>query len=305
MIRFNCNNCGEAYEVDEKYARKRTKCAKCEAPIQVPAPSSQEASTQYRTPKPPAVHPIKHRRNSEPRSTGEPRAQVTIDREQATGAQGFFRAFGITSGFMAAIAAAVVGIPVLACGGCLVSMIGIGATADVQKSLPNTSAPQEPPLSITSQAIDEGAREEEEVQNGATPTDVAVEPTTRSLAEVDISGRHGVHLFDGLIANVDDQYLSDVRIVNASGRAVTADVLLENSSGKSWKPNVQLQFVNKYGITLGRASVSWAITELAPYQRYSEKISYYPIRFESVFQYADLDEHDDFNTPKFLVVAYR
>lgn len=54
-----------------------------------------------------------------PHSPTAPQVRVTLDQSQKTGTSGFFRAFGITSGFMAAIAVVVIGLPVLACGGCL------------------------------------------------------------------------------------------------------------------------------------------------------------------------------------------
>jgi hypothetical protein len=46
-------------------------------------------------------------------------ARFSIDQPQKTGTQGFFHAFGITSGAIASIVAVVLGIPLLACGGCL------------------------------------------------------------------------------------------------------------------------------------------------------------------------------------------
>lgn len=45
--------------------------------------------------------------------------RLSIDQPQKTATGGFFHAFGITSGVMAAIAVVVLGIPILACGGCL------------------------------------------------------------------------------------------------------------------------------------------------------------------------------------------
>jgi hypothetical protein len=54
-----------------------------------------------------------------PYQPGAPQVRGASDQPQKTGTGGFFRAFGITSGFMAAIAIAVVGLPILACGGCL------------------------------------------------------------------------------------------------------------------------------------------------------------------------------------------
>jgi hypothetical protein len=48
-----------------------------------------------------------------------PQVRVAIDQPQKTGTSGFFRAFGITLGFMAAVALVIVGVPILACGGCL------------------------------------------------------------------------------------------------------------------------------------------------------------------------------------------
>lgn len=45
--------------------------------------------------------------------------RVAIDQTEKTGRGGFFRAFGITSGFMAAVALVVLGVPILFCGGCI------------------------------------------------------------------------------------------------------------------------------------------------------------------------------------------
>src|SRR6056297_3754011 len=118
MIRFNCPNCGETYEVALKHAGKKTTCAKCKSPITVPASSaarSEHAAPPPATPSPVTVSP-----------PVSPSVHVSLDQNKPTGAQGFLRAFGITSGFMAAIAAVVLGIRILACGGCLISLIGVG-----------------------------------------------------------------------------------------------------------------------------------------------------------------------------------
>lgn len=48
-----------------------------------------------------------------------PQNTLSIDKPQQTGTQGFFRAFGITSGVMAAVAVVVFGLPLLVCGGFL------------------------------------------------------------------------------------------------------------------------------------------------------------------------------------------
>jgi hypothetical protein len=106
MIRFQCHCCSEAYEVQGRHAGKAATCAKCKALIDVPQlPLSMMDATVYGS-QPPAqqVHP---------------NLRVTLDQPQKTATGGFFRAFGITSGFMAAIAIVAVSVPILACGGCL------------------------------------------------------------------------------------------------------------------------------------------------------------------------------------------
>lgn len=109
MIRFQCENCSKSYKVDDRHAGKKTKCAKCGSPLAIPPLPVVVAS-------PP---PVAVQQPVAPLQSPAPQVRVAFDQPQKTGTGGFFRAFGITSGFMAAIAIVVVGLPILACGGCL------------------------------------------------------------------------------------------------------------------------------------------------------------------------------------------
>lgn len=111
MIRFKCHSCGKAYEVKDQHAGKATKCAKCGASLVIP-------NVIDATP-PPVPAPAPQPAAQSPMQTVTPQVRVAVDQPQRTGKGGFFRAFGITSGFMAAVAVVIVGLPILACGGCL------------------------------------------------------------------------------------------------------------------------------------------------------------------------------------------
>ena len=298
MIRFTCSHCGETYEVATEHAGKKSKCAKCKSPITVPASS---ASRTKSAATPPVI--------STPTSVTQPASpsvHVSLDQNKPTGTQGFLRAFGITSGFMAAVAAVVIGIPILACGGCLVSMIGIGATVDTTprttSGLSNTTvqtlSSERPPDSIPDP---EAIIDTEAESNVASQETIVVE----TLPIVDLSDRPNVYTFDGMTATVKDQHINDVRIVDVDGRPITVDVLLENSSGANWKPSLTLEFVNAYGVVLGYDSIAWALDELAPNKRYTESVDFYARRFDDIFRYSPITRPVDFDEPKYLILTYR
>ncbi len=67
-------------------------------------------------------------------------ARFSIDQPQKTGTQGVFHAFGITSGAIASIAAVVLGIPLLACGGCLGLAFLASPSAQFRNRMPNDQA---------------------------------------------------------------------------------------------------------------------------------------------------------------------
>lgn len=297
MIRFRCDNCGETYEVQPQHAGKTTKCAKCKSPVTVPRTST----------KPPAAPAVTQRQpafdSPRPQATESPRVHVSVDQTKASGTQGFFRAFGITSGFMAAVAAVIIGIPILACGGCLVSMIGIGATVDAPpRSTSSTFAnsPTESPENSPDPLAQVTGELTQEPDLGPIETIVI-----QTLPEVDLSGKPGVFVFDGMTATIKDQYVNDVRIVDVNGRPVTVDVLLENSSTKNWTPSLRLEFVNKYGVVLGYDSISWAFTALEPNKRYTESISFYANRFDEIFRHSPIKRPADFDKPTYLILTYR
>ena len=41
MIQFKCTNCGQSFNVPDKYAGKRVKCKKCEQVNAIPNPTSE------------------------------------------------------------------------------------------------------------------------------------------------------------------------------------------------------------------------------------------------------------------------
>jgi len=61
--------------------------------------------------------------------------RLSIDQRKKTGTEGFFRAFGITSGVMAAIAAVFLGLPLLACGGCLGFALLVAPSEEVRERM--------------------------------------------------------------------------------------------------------------------------------------------------------------------------
>ena len=122
MISFRCHNCGKAYKVKPEHAGKTIKCPGCKEPIVLPtgmvpaissrelAPSPKSAIRKPSLQTPTLQHPV---------FPVAAQVRLSIDQPQKTGKDGFFRAFGITSGVMAAIAVVVLGIPIIACGGFL------------------------------------------------------------------------------------------------------------------------------------------------------------------------------------------
>lgn len=231
-----------------------------------------------------------------------PNVHVSIDQTKPTGTQGFLRAFGITSGFMAAIAAVVLGIPILLCGGCLVSMIGVSATVDSTPRTTGASSAQTLSSDTTRDSPSLTNSEQVLLESEPAPTETVVIET---LPSVDLAGRANVYTFDSLTATIKDQHVNDVRIIDVNGRPVTVDVLLENNSGANWKPNLTLEFVNAYGVVLGYDSITWALDELAPNKRYTESVKFYATRFDDIFRYSPISRPIDFDTPKYLILKYR
>ncbi len=285
MIHFQCNHCGEKYEVDHKHSGKKTTCNKCQASLRVPVgPSPQN-------PMPPAIDPVQAEVSPLPAAPTS-NVQVKIEHDRSGGIQGFFRAFGITSGVMAAVAALAVGVPMVLCGGCLAWMVGLSGSPDTQPSAVSrhTSKPvyEEPKVVVEAEA----------------PREAQVRIIT-TLTEVDLSGREGVYLFDGLTATVNDDYVQDVRIMDVgSSLTMSAEVLLENRSGRRWVPRVRFAFVNRYGVVLGSDSISWLVDTLEPKKRHTESMEVLANRFDDIFRYAVLTRQNDFDQPKYLLVEY-
>lgn len=262
-----------------------------------------------------------------PRATESPQppaVNVSLNHEKSTGTQGFLRAFGITSGFMAALVAAVVGLPILACGGCLISMLAISTSVEDSRSVgrpKQTSAFATVYENAADEQIEGGPKSDSsslqeavdtsEMPAGQPRTDIVVVETLPSVDlsdrsnVFDLSVRSNVYIFKELTATVNDQYVRDVRIVDVDGRPVTADVLLENNSGSNWKPSAKFEFVNGYGIVLGYDSISWAFETLPPKRRYTESITFYADRFDDTFRYSPIRRPVDFDVPKFLILTYR
>lgn len=136
MISFQCDSCGKTYKVKPEHGGKKTKCKACGSELVIPA-----KSTRPRPPQIPAQPPRTRPEAQLPRVEEEPQPPVympypaappqqfreppaasvnlSIDQSRPSGVHGFFRAFGITSGFMAAVACVIIGIPVLICSGCV------------------------------------------------------------------------------------------------------------------------------------------------------------------------------------------
>lgn len=292
MIEFACQSCGKTYEVDDKHAGKTTKCAKCKSQLVVPnkdIKSTDRETTVF----------VSQSRDALPSPSS---LNVTVETKQPTASQGFFRAFGITSGFMAAIAAVLLGIPILICGGCLASMIGINAAADRPSEAPANPKPASPSQTAKSPPAEKKAAEPP-LDN---PTSEKVVETIilQTLPSVDLSNRPYAYPVSDLTANIKDKYISDVRLIDLKQRPVRADILLENQSGKDWNPSFEIEFVNAYGIVLGYDSVSW-FTSLKPKERRTETIEFYPLDFNQVFRYSKIHRPPEYDLPKYVVIKYR
>lgn len=306
-VRFLCDNCGEAYQVESKHSGKRTKCSKCKSPITVPLSTpgllSRNTIEISQSERPPAIKPGTA-------TSSIPDVQVTIDHNAPSGLHGFFRAFGITTGFMAGIAAIAVGVPVLACGGCLISMIGIGATVQ-------TPTPPRPSMhSLTdftdrSTAVAQGSATESNVEIPVTlgegpgidpPVSVAETLPVVEIRHPDVGA--WAYRFEGLQVTVDDDFIRDVRIVFSEKKNASVDVLFENRTNRPWKPSVRIEIVNRYGFVLSRHNVQWAVQTLEQGKRHSESFETVFPGFRSIVGYSTLAEPKDFDQPVFLVVSY-
>lgn len=292
MISFACPTCGARYDVEDKHANKKTKCAKCKSLVVVPSVNVPIPKLTTSVVAPPA-----------------PSVSVSLQTTQPTGMQGFFRAFGITSGFMAAIAAVVLAIPILACGGCLVSMIGIGATLETPPNLPTTlestksslnQSSEQPPAEILPDAPPFALEKANTPQIEKKIETIVVE----TLPTIDLSGRQDVYPIIDLTATIKDKFINDVRIIDLKQRPVTADVLFENNSGTNWTPRLEIEFVNAYGVLLGYDSISW-LTAMEPKKRYTETVDFYPSTFDRTFRYSTIKRPPDYDMPKYLIINYR
>lgn len=57
MIRFSCQNCGKSFQVEDKFAGRRTKCSKCGQPLEVPAADTAPQTAMAQSPRPVPVVP--------------------------------------------------------------------------------------------------------------------------------------------------------------------------------------------------------------------------------------------------------
>ncbi len=298
MIRFACPTCGAKYKLDDKYAGKTSKCSKCESTVVVPInnPSAPIIPTSNVSP---------HQQSS---ASTQHKLDVSLQTTQPTGIQGFFRAFGITSGFMAAIAAVVLGIPILICSGCLVYLIDIGATterptgisANPESGPSDVSRAQE--LSFIAPTVDPIPSDEQTKENPLIET-VVETVVVQTLPLIDLSERPNVFPIVDLTATVKDIYIYDIRLLELNERLVTADILFENNSGSNWTPRFEVEFVNAYGVVLGHDSVAW-VSSLEPKKRYRESVDYYPSSFKRTFRYSNIQRPPDFDLPKYVVIQY-
>lgn len=126
----------------------------------------------------------------------------------------------------------------------------------------------------------------------------------KSLTEVDLSGQEGVYLFQDLTAKVQDDYVNDVRLIDLDSTRVTAEVLLENRSGRNWTPRLTLRFVNRYGVVLGQHHILWLVDSLENNKRYTESIEFARYGFDEIFKFTELTRQPDFDQPKYLVIEY-
>lgn len=292
MIEFTCKTCGKTYQVDDKHAGRSTKCGKCKSQVVVPIPEAKSIGNE----------PSHAASQTSAAQSNHPSVNVTFESKQPTASQSFFRAFGITSGFMAAIAAVLLGIPILICGGCLASMIGINASADRPTEAPAIPKPPSPSQTAKSPPAEKKATD----PPVDTPSTEKVVETIilQTLPSVDLSSRPYAYPLSDLTANIKDKYISDVRLIDLKQRPVRADILLENQSGKDWNPSFEIEFVNAYGIVLGYESVSW-FTSLKPKERRTETIQFYPLDFNQIFRYSKIHRPPEYDLPKYVVIKYR
>jgi hypothetical protein len=307
MIRFKCLSCGERYEVDEKHSGKATKCAKCKAPLTVPIRSVVDGPIEATVP----LRPNESTSSSVPKSQeNSPSTSVVVSLEQQklTGFQGFLRAFGITSGFMAALVAAVIGLPMLLCGGCLISMLGAGTAVETPSRSSSQQISKKPKndIDLLTSGVQIQSTESQHSNGGIQSSSNTTESDSiNTFPVVDLAEQSNIFLFDELTATIRDQYINDVRILDLNANPVKADVLFENSSNANWKPNVRLEFINAYGVVLGDASIFWALTALEPNKRYTESINFNANRFDNIFRYSSIMKPTDFDKPKYLKLVYR
>lgn len=299
MITFACNACGTKYEVEDKHAGKTKRCAKCKSTVLVPAIALPKRNVSTSSVVPPVYKPI----------SPQPTVNDSLQSKQPTGIQSFFRAFGITSGFMAAIAAMGLVIPILACGGCLVLLIGARATVDTPNNrlaIPNSTpfnSNQTSEQAIV--AIPPASTQPVGGQRNATKIEKPVETVVvLTLPTIDLLGRPNVYPINDMTAIIKDKYINDVRLIDLKQRPVTANVLFENNSGSNWTPRLNIEFVNAYGVLLGYDSISW-ITSLEPKKRSTETIDFYPSNFDSTFRYSTITQPPDYDIPKYLIIKYR
>lgn len=138
MIQFNCPTCAKRISVDDRLAGRKGKCAGCGRMISVPTANAPNGPMW--PPEPPKTGDTQ-RKPTDVAPEFVRDVQVVEERSSPStlsATQWFTRTFGVTSGVMLGILAALVGIPVLMlalCGGCLVTHSFKRAVDDTQRKI--------------------------------------------------------------------------------------------------------------------------------------------------------------------------
>lgn len=196
---------------------------------------------------------------------------------QLTSMGWFTRAFGATSGVVIAMIAVAVGIPILACGGCLT-------------------------MALTGDS-DSGS----EIQNVPVKRDIenaAERLIITSLPEVDLEQTIGASPVVDMTAKISDGRINDVRLLDMSPPFGSVDVLMENKGEAPWRPRVVLRFYNAYGAEIGHGSINWIVTPLMIGERYAEQVNIRMYDVDDVMRYSQLTISSDFSDCKYVLCEY-